>query len=1055
MPLRSHGWIGASQPAGGWLGAVQPNYGSLWTGLVSYWPLNEANATDDAVDVHGTNTLTQHASPATATGKLTGARDFESAGGNQYFSSADNAGLSTGDIDFTFACWVNVESLPSFPVIAGKGWGSPGSSDREWVLYLDSGNGNKPTFAVASAGGSETGVVWGSALSVGSWYYIVCWHDSVNNTINIQVNGGTPVSLSYSSGVGGGALDFTLGASPSQTLYWDGLICEVGFWKRVLTSGERTQLYNANFGWRYEYFNGFTPDLVPGLRAWLRPEALDAAGLADGDFISTWPDHSGLGNSGTQTGAARPVYKTSQYNGRSVARLTPANNSFFTLPDVISDATAAEVFVAVKINLDPPVSTSNIGLWTFGSDTDPTCYPYTDGTIYDNFGTTLRKTTVNPTPSLAAMRVYNVVSKAGEWTSFLDGTQLYTTATNTVGWTTTPRLGQSVDRYLDGDIGEFILYAQKLDPDQHYNVNQYAYARWHILAFTATVVITTGGMVCSGSATFTASGSNSTAGVIVTTGPATAAASTTFSPGTHTATAIATVGHTNSAASATFSPGTHTATVIITASPTAASAAASSLFISAVAVTTGSTTSAASATFSPGTHTATVAIAIGHTNSAVSSTFSPGTHTAIVAITTGPATAAAIASSRFIAAVIATIGHVNSAASATFSPGTHTATVVISTGHATSAASAIFSPGTHTATVGIAAGPATAAVSGTFVPGSRASTAITTGPVVSAVSATFSPGTHTATVIVTAGHATAAASATFSPGTHAATVAISAGHSTATAIATYSPGTHTGTVSITSGPTSTSGSSTFSPGTHTATTVIIAGHTTAVASATFSPGTHTATVVVALGPAVGHATTAPRFAADIAITTGPLTGAALATFRPGTHTATVIISAGPATSTIAATFSPGTHTGTVIIATGHMAGAATATFSPGLHTATTIISVGHVTAAGSATFRPGTHTAIIAITFAPVVTIAATTFSPGIHAATVANSFGGVVAVAATSYNPGTHTATTTISLAPVTAHAAHEQTATVMLVIPSLVIGVGATFFITSSGQFIQRRFF
>ena len=50
------------------------------------------------------------------------------------------------------------------------------------------------------------------------------------------------------------AIGVWTGAFPSGNM--DGLIDEVGFWKRTLTSGERTQLYNSGNGLAYPFSSG-------------------------------------------------------------------------------------------------------------------------------------------------------------------------------------------------------------------------------------------------------------------------------------------------------------------------------------------------------------------------------------------------------------------------------------------------------------------------------------------------------------------------------------------------------------------------------------------------------------------------------------------------------------------------------------------------------------------------------------------------------------------------------------------------------------------------------
>lgn len=227
---------------------------SLLTNLVSYWKLDEASG--NALDAHGSNTLTDNASVGSAAGKINNARDFESST-HQYFSIADNAALSTGDIDFTFACWVKAESLVNYPVILGK-WGTY-AGYREFVLYYDTSS-FRFQFAVESSGGTLASAVANTfgAASTGTWYFVVGWHDSVNNLVGISINAGTADTVSHTLGVRDSTLQFQIGGSNQnvQSLFWDGLIDEVGFWKRVLTSQERTDLYNGGSALSYDDFGG-------------------------------------------------------------------------------------------------------------------------------------------------------------------------------------------------------------------------------------------------------------------------------------------------------------------------------------------------------------------------------------------------------------------------------------------------------------------------------------------------------------------------------------------------------------------------------------------------------------------------------------------------------------------------------------------------------------------------------------------------------------------------------------------------------------------------------
>jgi hypothetical protein len=198
-----------------------------------------------------------------------------------------------------------------------------------------------------------------------------------------------------------------------------------------------------------------------------------SGGIYDGEPLSTFcsgtngfavviRDQSGGGRNSTQTSTdAQPQIVESgsvitQMNGRA-SMVFDGDNDFFNLPD-LSDLTEGEVFWVVRAANDPPLAEKS-GSWRCGTGQENT-YPYSNGIIYDGFGSTARKTTVNPTPSLASPRLYNVLSKSGEWTSRLDGSQLYTTATNTTSFPSSDnKLGaSSTSLFFDGDTSEFLLY---------------------------------------------------------------------------------------------------------------------------------------------------------------------------------------------------------------------------------------------------------------------------------------------------------------------------------------------------------------------------------------------------------------------------------------------------------------------------------------------------------------------------------------------------------------------------------------------------------------------
>jgi hypothetical protein len=225
---------------------------SLLDDLISYWKMDEASGA--AIDSHGSNTLTDTNTVGAATGKVGGARDFE-LDNTEYFTINDNDSLSMGDIDFTLAAWVKLESTGVNRNIIAK-YNVAGNM-REYRLYYAQAV-NRLQFEVSPDGGSSarTNANNLGAPALDTWYFIVAWHDSVNNELSIQVNNGDIDTIAHSTGVLAGTAPYRIGVSGSGFDAWDGLIDEVGVWKRVLTSDERAALYNGGGGVTYPFVAG-------------------------------------------------------------------------------------------------------------------------------------------------------------------------------------------------------------------------------------------------------------------------------------------------------------------------------------------------------------------------------------------------------------------------------------------------------------------------------------------------------------------------------------------------------------------------------------------------------------------------------------------------------------------------------------------------------------------------------------------------------------------------------------------------------------------------------
>lgn len=208
---------------------------TLNNGIVSYWKMDEASGTRiDAVTATG-NDLSDNNTVTSNTGIISNAGQFTRAN-SEYLSHIDNASLSVNGTDFTVAVWVYMDTEPADNAIISK-WGAGGN---EYQMYYSQALDRFRFATTATVTANNFG-----AVTTGTWYLIIGWNTStaafisVNNTTADSVVAGYPAA---------GTSDFLMGNIGGSFNYWNGRLDEVGFWKRVLTADERTELYNSGAG---------------------------------------------------------------------------------------------------------------------------------------------------------------------------------------------------------------------------------------------------------------------------------------------------------------------------------------------------------------------------------------------------------------------------------------------------------------------------------------------------------------------------------------------------------------------------------------------------------------------------------------------------------------------------------------------------------------------------------------------------------------------------------------------------------------------------------------
>jgi len=208
----------------------------------AYWKLDESTGAAVRVD-SGPNgqDLTPFITQASTNGIISNANNYPS-GTSDYVSRVDSTTLSCGDIDFSLGAWIMLYDHTTRAIVCKGSLGS--AAVREYDIISFSGT----FYFSVSNGATVSNVAWsGGASSLNAWHYVVGWHDATANLIWIQVDNGTPVSAAHSGGCNDAAGAFIIGRA-GDGFQFEGAVDEVGFWKRLLTSDERTFLYNGGAG---------------------------------------------------------------------------------------------------------------------------------------------------------------------------------------------------------------------------------------------------------------------------------------------------------------------------------------------------------------------------------------------------------------------------------------------------------------------------------------------------------------------------------------------------------------------------------------------------------------------------------------------------------------------------------------------------------------------------------------------------------------------------------------------------------------------------------------
>ena len=234
----------------------------------------------------------------------------------------------------------------------------------------------------------------------------------------------------------------------------------------------------------------FTPLDIPGCASWHRSDKLVT--LSDGK-VSVWGDQSGNGRNLTQSTTSRqpdfiPSGGTNNLPYFNLTQTGDVGKEMHWATNAWSALTAGDVFFVGQRPIDPPtLSPGGAGTLWKSTDTDTGVVPYISGLIYDFSLTNVRKEAIGTTAGKTASTfVYNVSSAANSWTNRLNGSQIYTTSTNTFYMSSDTALFNTnytghPEFYYLGKFYEFIMFNRILTPQERSLVDSYIYNRYGIV----------------------------------------------------------------------------------------------------------------------------------------------------------------------------------------------------------------------------------------------------------------------------------------------------------------------------------------------------------------------------------------------------------------------------------------------------------------------------------------------------------------------------------------------------------------------------------------------
>lgn len=217
---------------------------TLLTSISAYYKLNEASG--NAADSVGSNTLTNFNTTTFTAGKLNNGADGGTTNTNKYLRGTNIFTDAETTSSWSVSFWVRFTTLPIAAAQADFG---------ATVVQVGAGK-KKVQFSYLGGTGAGTGVCLfnvGSSivrydtnfnLSAGIWYNIVYTYDGTTGKIYVDAVERFSGSVSFTNRADTVEVGFSFWlANGSGGEFTSGILDEIGVWKKTLTGTEVSQLY--------------------------------------------------------------------------------------------------------------------------------------------------------------------------------------------------------------------------------------------------------------------------------------------------------------------------------------------------------------------------------------------------------------------------------------------------------------------------------------------------------------------------------------------------------------------------------------------------------------------------------------------------------------------------------------------------------------------------------------------------------------------------------------------------------------------------------------------